>query len=378
MTPRVLAVMGSGETGASMTTAHRSLIDRLGQNVNAIALDTPFGFQMNADDLVARTIEYFRTAVQRPIEFASYRSSSVDPIDAEIAFSKLRKGDYLFAGPGSPTYALDQWRDSPVPEILRSKLETGGCVAFASAAALTLGAFTLPVYEVYKVGQAPMWRDGLDLLSVAGLEAAVVPHFNNGEGGTHDTRYCYMGETRFRALRDELPDEAVVLGVDEHTTAVLDLAEDRLSVMGVGGVTLISGGSTEVLKGSDEVPLAKLRAGPDRARDRTTPERPDTNSIDGSDLRSSASVLLELDPSGPDRDRFRATLASFVERAEKRIEDPTEILTPIVDSISALRDDARASGNYQLADELRAILEKNGIEVRDGTDGTEWDLKDRL
>ena len=105
-------------------------------------------------------------------------------------------------GPGSPSYALAQWKGSQVPAVLAEKLRTGGCVTFASAAAVTLGAFALPVYEVYKVGQRPHWLEGLDLLAEAGLRAAVVPHFNNAEGGNHDTRYCYMGERRLSALED--------------------------------------------------------------------------------------------------------------------------------------------------------------------------------
>jgi len=75
----------------------------------------------------------------------------------------------------------------------------------ASAAALTLGRYTIPVYEIYKVGEAPRWLEGLDLLTPIGLPVAVVPHYDNAEGGNHDTRFCYLGEHRLRMLEDELP-----------------------------------------------------------------------------------------------------------------------------------------------------------------------------
>ena len=39
-----------------------------------------------------------------------------------------------------------------------------GALVFASAAALTLGRLTVPVYEIYKVGATPTWAEGLDLL----------------------------------------------------------------------------------------------------------------------------------------------------------------------------------------------------------------------
>ena len=80
----------------------------------------------------------------------------------------------------------------------------------ASAAALTLGVVTVPVYEIYKVGDDPRWLEGLDLLGRAtGLRAAVVPHYDNAEGGNHDTRFCYMGERRLRDLEAMRPDGVV-------------------------------------------------------------------------------------------------------------------------------------------------------------------------
>ena len=51
----------------------------------------------------------------------------------------------------------------------------------------------------------------------------VVPHFDNAEGGTHDTRFCYMGERRLAVMEELLPADAWVLGVDEHTALVFDL-----------------------------------------------------------------------------------------------------------------------------------------------------------
>src|SRR2546430_10964210 len=62
-------------------------------------------------------------------------------------------------------------------------------VVFASAAALTLGSHTVPVYEIYKAGVEPAWVPGLDLVRRAtGLPAVLIPHYDNAEGGHHDTR----------------------------------------------------------------------------------------------------------------------------------------------------------------------------------------------
>ena len=88
------------------------------------------------------------------------------------------------------------------------RVEDGGCLVAASAAALTVGRFTMPVYEIYKVGTELNWAEGMNILGRFGFNLVVIPHWNNAEGGNHDTRFCYMGEPRFRKLEALLPDDA--------------------------------------------------------------------------------------------------------------------------------------------------------------------------
>lgn len=261
--PRLLTVMGSGETSPTMVKTHRALLERLGPPpVPAVLMDTPFGFQENAADITEKAVAYFAESVGAPIEVAGFRSAAEtsDAVTHEKMLGRLRRARYVFAGPGSPSYALTQWKGSAVPGILADKLERGGAVTFASAAALTLGVVTVPVYEIYKVGAEPRWLDGLNLLEMAGLSAAVIPHYNNAEGGNHDTRFCYLGERRLRRLEDELPAEAFVLGVDEHTGLVIDLDAGTAEVVGLGVVTVRSRGrSAEILSGKT-VTVDQLRS----------------------------------------------------------------------------------------------------------------------
>src|SRR6056297_2729006 len=223
--PRILAIMGSGETAPTMKGPHRAIFDRFGAaDVDAVLLDTPFGFQENAPILASKAVEYFRDAIGRTVEPAGLtRTDTADTVAVERGISRIRGADWLFAGPGSPTYALDQWRGTAVPDAIAAKLRSGGAVVFSSAAALTLGAATVPVYEIYKVGRDPYWLDGLDVLSAIGLHVAVIPHYDNAEGGNHDTRFCYLGERRLAMLEPTLPDDCFVLGIDEHTGVVMDL-----------------------------------------------------------------------------------------------------------------------------------------------------------
>ena len=265
--PRLLVIMGSGETAPTMKGPHRQVFDQLaastGGAVNAVLLDTPFGFQENVDILAAKTAEYFTDAVSRHVDIAGLaRTDHSDVVGIETAIAKIRAADWVFAGPGSPTFALRQWTGTPIPEAIGAKLRDGGAVVFSSAAALTLGRKTIPVYEVYKSGVDPYWVDGLDLLTAIGLPVVVVPHYDNKEGGNHDTSKCYLGERRLLLLEPELDDDVFILGVDEHTGVVIDLDAQTAEVVGKGGITLRKDAVSTRIESGEIVSLSTLQRGP--------------------------------------------------------------------------------------------------------------------
>ncbi len=426
-TPRLLAIMGSGETSPTMVKTHRALLERLGPPpVPAVLLDTPFGFQMNADDISARAVAYFRDSVGQEMEVTSFRGGDAAAIDVERAASRVRDARYVFAGPGSPSYALRHWAGSPIPAALEDKLTAGGCVTFASAAALTLGAFTVPVYEIYKVGEAPRWLPGLDLMSAAGMHAAVIPHYDNAEGGNHDTRYCYLGEQRLQVLEADLPEDAFVLGVDEHTGLVLDLDAGSATVVGRGTVTVRKAGRSVRFDVGSEVAIRDLpelasgggaagtavspapaaspaRSGPASGRSGSGPggggspllesvaqaEEAFRTAVDGRDMRGAVEAILDLDQElvawaadtlqSDEMDRARSALRSMIVRlgevAEVGARDPNEVVGPFVEAILEARRDARDQQRWAAADALRDRLAALDVEVHDAPSGTTWNLR---
>jgi cyanophycinase-like exopeptidase len=252
--------MGSGETTPTMAKVHRQLFERLAPvPVPAVLLDTPYGFQSNAQDISARAIAYFRESAGTAVAVACMqRTIGVPPAALEAALARVAEARWVFSGPGSPTYALAQWRPTIVPTLLSEKISEGGCIVFSSAAALTLGRWTVPVYEIYKAGEDPVWADGLDLLGPLGSTVAVVPHFDNAEGGTHDTRYCYLGEERLRLMEAQLPPEGWVLGVDEHTVCVFDFDAGTASVSGLGAVTVRRHGTSAIIASGRTLTIDEL------------------------------------------------------------------------------------------------------------------------
>jgi hypothetical protein len=267
---RLLSIMGSGETSPTMVKPHREVFEQLsasspidGAAVPSVFLDTPFGFQENASELSAKTVGYFKVSLNRDVEVAGLCDvANATTFEREVAFNAIRQARFVFAGPGSPTYALRQWAGTPLPELLAEKLQTDGAVTFSSAAALTLGISTVPVYEVYKSGADPYWLEGLDLLTPIGLPVAVIPHYNNTEGGHHDTRFCYLGERRLQMMEALLPEGAFVLGVDEHTGVILDLDADTAKIVGLGVVTIRRNGVSMEIPTGETVPIDMLREGP--------------------------------------------------------------------------------------------------------------------
>jgi hypothetical protein len=219
-----IILMGSGELTATMVEVHKALLDRLPGIPQASFLDTPAGFQLNVDQISQKAVEYFRKHVQYPLTISSFKSrENATEFESAQAFQLLRQSAYILIGPGSSTHAVRQWIGSPVPEIFTQCVKNGGCLVAASAAALTIGRFTLPVYEIYKVGQQLHWVEGIDILGKFDLNLVVIPHWNNAEGGTHDTRFCFMGAPRFEKLAAPPAEKVPVFGLDEHTACILNL-----------------------------------------------------------------------------------------------------------------------------------------------------------
>ena len=409
----MIVLMGSGELTATMVEVHKQMLARFPDSPTAVFLNTPAGFQLNVDEISRKAVEYFRVHVQKQLNVASYKSSeNTSAFEAETAFHMLRNADYVLVGPGSPTYTVRQLQKTPIPEILVNNILSGGCLVAASAAALTLGRYTLPVYEIYKVGQYIHWVDGFDILSQFGLHLVVVPHWNNAEGGTHDTRFCFMGEPRFRQLEMLLPDDATIIGIDEHTACIIDLNAQRIDIQGIGNVTVRKKGREIKFGKKDQIPLEVLVKEINQ-RDWTPADVDDVeqtgdlkvskesllnkvNVIEASfhkglanhDQKETTNALLELDSAiwkaqknledEENISEAREILRDSIVLSGAELEDsPRHIrkyLTPLVESMLSLRDRFRNEQKWSEADHIRDILQQSNIQVEDTKDGVRWQI----
>lgn len=421
--PRILAIMGSGETAPTMVTTHRRLTSLLPSPVKAVVLDTPYGFQENAPELASKAVEYFKTSINVDLVVAGLvrlhdTHLAADPVAIERGLRALSDADYIFAGPGSPTYALRQWSGSSVARIMIDKLNNGGIVTFASAAALTLGIATVPVYEVYKVGQDVQCLEGLNILASIGINAAVIPHYDNNEGANHDTRFCYLGEARLRMFESLLDADTYVLGVDEHTGLVIDLDAATASVVGNSNVTIRLRSESFVYPTGSVIPLSLLQSPFSLLTESgevsssqsiaTTPvaataPAPQANSLDAAlaelthqfeqamkerDALAAVRAVLALEQAMQDwsidtlqsdvlvrsRSALRSMISQLGDAAIGGVRDPREVAAPFVEAMLSVRATVRAEKRFDLSDVIRDVFASLNIEVRDTPTGVEWSL----
>jgi peptidase E len=410
----MIVLMGSGELTATMVEVHKELLGRTAADPKAVFLDTPAGFQLNVDHLSKKAQDYFQAHVQHSLSVASFKShETITPYEAEQAYHSLRAADFVLIGPGSPTYAVRQWQQSSIPEILINRIQEGGCLVAASAASLTVGRFTLPVYEIYKVGQELHWVDGMDILKHFGFDLVVVPHWNNAEGGNHDTRFCFMGRPRFGQLVSLLPEHISILGLDEHTACILDLEKDEAVIKGIGTVTLQRSGSEMVFDTRERFPLEVLR-GSDGGREwkRTSPEpkasETDTvaegdafwnqiheletdfyEGLETHEAKKTTNALLELDriisQAQQDleneefitqaRDTLRELIAILGTRLGAAPPSETDCLAPVVQQLLDVREQFRKQKLFDAADAIRDSLQRANIIIEDTEDGSRWRLR---
>jgi hypothetical protein len=426
--PRILTIMGSGEITPTMVSTHRALIAQLPTPTRAVLLDTPYGFQENAPELAARAVNYFRTSVNVDVTVAGLvrmrdTHLAADPVLIERGLRALSEAHYVFAGPGSPTYALRQWSGTNVASIIEEKIRQGGIVTFASAAALTLGRSTVPVYEIYKVGQDVERLDGLDILSVLGINAAVIPHYDNAEGGNHDTRFCYLGESRLELFESLLDDDTYVIGVDEHTGFIIDSDAGTARVVGNGTVTIRLRSQSHIIGNGTTIDLAVLQNPWDHFGSHGSPHPSASHDTqDGSvasretgpteatfegaltqlndtfshamgarDAESALRACLDLEQAivdwssdtlqGDIGDRARASLRSMISQlgdaSSGGLKDPREVVGPYVEAMLAVRATVRAEKRFDLSDVIRDAFAQLGIEVRDTPAGVEWFLEEK-
>jgi hypothetical protein len=374
-----ITLIGAGELMSAMSGLHRAALKQLGEPPRPVFLDTTAGFETNVDAIVEKAVEYYAHHLQTDLKVARYRhQGNASATETAAAVAAIRGANLIFAGPGSPTYAIRQWRDSPVWQAVTERFQAGADILFASAASISLGLYSLPVYEIYKAGDDPFWADGLDLLGYFDIKMAVVPHFDDSSGGeNYDSRFCYMGARRFDILQQRLPADVTILGIDAYTAICFDPTSQQATVSGQGGVTLIGGHGRERIESGSTLPFSAFSGG---ARENVTTYKAEEVAVgygsaddaDGSDDPATAlqAAISQMDKLTGNEKLDLLVLLQQMQSQASPASEATE--GALVELVLELRKALREAKRFDLADKARDVLVETGFEVQDTPEGAKW------
>ncbi len=246
-----IAFLGSGETSLAGGRIFETLARLISGPLQVSILETPAGFELNASLVAGRVGEFLKTRLgnyKPAIDLIPARKQGThfSPDNIEV-LKPLLKANMIFMGPGSPTYTVRQLQGTLAWDIIRARHRMGAILIFASAATISVGAWAIPVYEIYKVGEEVHVKDGLNFFADFGMDISFVPHWNNADGGIDlDTSRCFMGLERFDQWRNMLPPENIVVGLDEHSGIIMDCEKGACDVHGVSSVSVLKKDGMEI------------------------------------------------------------------------------------------------------------------------------------
>lgn len=255
-----IAFLGSGETSLAGGRIFEALARQLPTPVRIAILETAAGFELNSNVVAGRVADFLKTRLQnyKPIidVIPARKLGTEFSPDNPAILQPLLYADMIFMGPGSPTYAARQLAGTLAWDIVRARHRLGATLIFASAATIAVGAYALPVYEIYKVGEDVHTKPGLNLFADYGVTLSLIPHWNNAEGGGDlDTSRCFVGMERFVEWCNLLPPENTTLGLDEHTGIIIDFESDTCEVSGVSSVSIVRECDPEIFPSGVKFPL---------------------------------------------------------------------------------------------------------------------------
>jgi len=341
--PGKVGLLGSGEMTTVGGLMFEKLVSDLPIPLSIGILETPAGFELNSDRVAGRVGDYMQVRLQNyqpqiHIIPARMRNTEYSTERPEI-LKPLLESSFLYMGAGSPSYAVRQLSDSLAWYWILSNHRTGGSLGLTSAAAIAAGEWALPVYEIYKVGEEPYWKRGLNFFAAFGLRLVILPHWNNSDGGTElDTSRCFMGRKRFDVLLNQLPDEFTLLGLDEQTALLMDLDMGVGEVFGKGSVTVLRDGVEKQYPNGCSLSLDQL---------------------------GNFSPLYDLSQGIPE-----PVWQQFVNaRQALLVEQPLPEIPLVIQSLVEKRQEARQQTDWEEADRLRQQIFKMGWLIVDTREG---------
>ena len=220
-----LALVGSGEYLPAMASFEKSLLnDGIKNGKRPIYIQIPTAAGKETPD----RLEYWKQLGKAQADRLDVESIFLPIFTREDAnnpeyVTLIKDSALMYMSGGDPHYLAETLVDTPLWEALQENWSTGASLAGCSAGAMVLSSH-IPNFRLLK--KAP--TAGLNLLP----EIRVIPHFNKF--------FKWIPESAAKVLL-HVPDDSILIGVDELTAIVRRAGDDHWVVVGEAKVHVLKG-----------------------------------------------------------------------------------------------------------------------------------------
>jgi cyanophycinase len=236
-----LALVGSGEYLPAMANFEKTLIDDGVKNgKRPIYVQIPTAAGKESSD----RLEYWKQLGKAQAERLNVDSIFLPIFTRDDAhnpeFSTLIKDSSLmYMSGGDPHYLSETLMGTPLWSAIEENWRTGASLAGCSAGAMVLSSH-IPNFRLLK--KAP--TAGLNLLP----EIRVIPHFNKF--------FKWIPESAAKVLL-HVPDDSILIGVDELTAVVKRSGNDHWEVVGEALVHVLKGMPDQQLRDGEIITFSR-------------------------------------------------------------------------------------------------------------------------
>jgi cyanophycinase-like exopeptidase len=235
-----LALVGSGEYLPAMTAFEKSLLDdgiKNGKTAKYIQIPTAAG--QESDD----RLDFWKQLGQTQADAIGVEATYLPIYTRDDAFKQehidaIKDSALMYMSGGDPHYLAEVLIDTPVWAAMLENWQSGASLAGCSAGAMVLSA-QIPNFRMLK--RSP--SKGLNLLP----EVRVIPHFNKF--------FKWIPESAAKVLL-HVPDDSILIGVDEMTAIVKRTGNDHWVVVGDAKVHVLKGLPDQQLIDGQEITLS--------------------------------------------------------------------------------------------------------------------------
>ena len=234
-----LALVGSGEYLPAMAEFEKSLVqDGVKNGKEARYLQIPTAASRESAD----RLSYWKELGLRQAQAIGVQETYLPIYTREDAFNQkyvdqVANSALMYMSGGDPHHLAEVLIDTPLWSAIIENWKTGASLAGCSAGAMVLSAH-IPNFRLLK--KAP--TAGLNLLP----EVRVIPHFNKF--------FKWIPESAAKVLL-HVPDNSILIGVDELTAIVKRSGENDWLVVGQAKVHVLKGMPDQQLHDGERIKL---------------------------------------------------------------------------------------------------------------------------